>query len=82
MVKEYNVRTNSRIEFINIDNYVRKAVSESEVQEGQCIVFVPHTTAGVTINENADPDVRRDINTHLSKLIPSSGDYFHAEGKH
>ncbi|MFC1725582.1 secondary thiamine-phosphate synthase enzyme YjbQ [candidate division KSB1 bacterium] len=80
MVKEFNVRTNSRIEFINIDNHVLKAVSESGVQEGQCIVFVPHTTAGVTINENADPDVRRDINTHLNKLIPSSGDYFHAEG--
>ena len=80
MIKEYTVRTGRRIDFVNIDNYVREAVAESGIKEGICIVFVPHTTAGVTINENADPDVRRDINAHLSNLIPERGDYHHMEG--
>jgi len=80
MIKEYSVKTNKKSEFINIDEIIRDAVAESGISEGQCLVFIPHTTAAVTINENADPDVRRDIDTHMSKLVPSGGDYRHGEG--
>jgi len=80
MIKEYTVSTNRKTEFINIDNYIRKTVDEAGISEGQCVVFIPHTTAGVTINENADPDVRRDIDAHLNKLIPANGGYRHSEG--
>jgi secondary thiamine-phosphate synthase enzyme len=59
---------------------VQKAVTESGVLGGLAVVFVPHTTAGVTINENADPDVKRDILTHLERMVPEDGDYDHAEG--
>ncbi|MBC8278679.1 MAG: YjbQ family protein, partial [FCB group bacterium] len=58
-MKEYSVNTSSRTEMVNIDRLVTEAVRESGVSEGSCIVFVPHTTAAVTINENADPDVQR-----------------------
>ena len=82
MIKEFefNVRTKTRIEFVNIDAQVNRIIAESGVQNGQCFVFVPHTTAAVTINENADPDVQRDIISELNKIIPLHGDYFHAEG--
>jgi len=55
-------------------------VRESGVQSGVCVVFVPHTTAGVTINENADPDVVRDMDAALGKAVPWSANYAHAEG--
>jgi len=80
MIKEYSVRTNKKSEFINIDEIIRDAVSESGISEGLCLVFIPHTTAAVTINENADPDVRRDIDMHMSKLVPARSDYRHSEG--
>jgi len=80
MIKEYSVSTNKKSEFINIDEIIRGAVSESGISEGLCLVFIPHTTAAVTINENADPDVRRDIDMHMSKLVPAGGDYQHSEG--
>ena len=80
MIKEYSVSTNKKSEFINIDEIIRGAVSESGISEGLCLVFIPHTTAAVTINENADPDVRRDIDMHMSKLVPVGGDYQHSEG--
>jgi secondary thiamine-phosphate synthase enzyme len=65
---------------VNIDRLVLEAVKASGVSEGVCTVFIPHTTAGVTINENADPDVRKDILNGLSRLVPYSGNYAHAEG--
>jgi len=80
VIKEYSVSTNKKSEFINIDEIIRGAVSESGISEGLCLVFIPHTTAAVTINENADPDVRRDIDMHMSKLVPAGGDYQHSEG--
>jgi len=80
MIKEYSVSTNKKSEFINIDEIIKEAVSESGISEGLCLVFIPHTTAAVTINENADPDVRRDIDMHMSKLVPAGGDYQHSEG--
>jgi len=79
-MKEYIVRTHSRIEFVNIDNEVHDAIKSSGVQNGICVVYVPHTTAAVTINENADPAVGRDIIMKLGKLIPHQEGYAHMEG--
>ena len=79
-VKEYRVRTSGRIQFVNITSSVEEAVTESGVEDGLAVVYVPHTTAGVTINENADPSVPRDIQAHLAAMIPRSSAFTHAEG--
>jgi len=79
-MEQFSVSTRSRVEFLNIDRQVQKIVTESGVSEGVCIVFVPHTTAAVTINENADPDVVRDIIKELDKAIPLHDNYSHVEG--
>jgi secondary thiamine-phosphate synthase enzyme len=79
-VKQITLRTKSRVEMINITDEVRRAAAESGVKDGICYVFVPHTTAAITMNENADPDVVRDIETHMSRVVPESGDYRHSEG--
>ena len=79
-VQEFAVSTRSRTEFVNITSQVEEALRREGVAEGVCHVFVPHTTAGVTINENADPDVTRDILATLSRLVPPQGDYRHGEG--
>ena len=65
---------------LNVDTDIADAVKESGVQEGVCLLWVPHTTAGVTINENADPSVVRDILYELGKLIPLENGYHHSEG--
>ena len=65
---------------LDITREVSKAVEESGVQNGLCTVFVPHTTAAVTINENADPDVKHDILNKLDRLLPQSDGYRHFEG--
>ena len=80
MLKRFTLSTHSQTEFINITPSVEKIVRESGVKEGVCWVFVPHTTAGITINEGADPSVRRDILSQLSKVVPFRGDYEHLEG--
>ncbi len=80
MIKSINVKTRSHTEFVNITSDVQKIVKESGVKSGICYVYVPHTTAGVTINEGADPSVVRDIQVFLNKLVPHSGDYMHMEG--
>ncbi len=74
------IQTNNHTEFIRIDSEIQKVVSESGVENGICIVFAPHTTAAITINENADPDVVRDIITETSKIVPWSDGYRHMEG--
>jgi secondary thiamine-phosphate synthase enzyme len=79
-VKQFSVPTHQRTELINIDEQVRRTVAESGVQTGICHVFVPHTTAGVTINENADPNVIRDIIMEVDKVVPFEDGYGHAEG--
>lgn len=79
-MKGFSVRTCKRVEFIDITSEVEKLVKDSRIKEGICCVFVPHTTCGLTINENADPAVSEDIINHLSKLIPYPGDYSHLEG--
>jgi secondary thiamine-phosphate synthase enzyme len=79
-MKQFNVRTNSRSEMIDITGRIRTLLKESKIRSGICHVFVPHTTAAVTINENADPDVPRDILMELDKIVPLNDHYRHGEG--
>jgi len=79
-MKQFTVKTTSRFQMIDITGMVRSALRESGVQSGICCVFVPHTTAAVTINENADADVQRDIIAELDKVIPLNDNYRHVEG--
>ncbi len=80
MIKELIIPTHSQTEMVNIDTKVRDVIRESGVQEGICILWVPHTTAGVTVNENADPDVTRDMLYEMNKVIPFRDNYHHMEG--
>jgi len=75
-----SVPTRQRTEMVDITAEVQRVVRDSGVREGLCVVHVPHTTAGVTINENADPDVVRDILHELNKVIPFEDGYRHSEG--
>ena len=79
-VEEYPVRTRSRVEFVNLDGIINEFIKKSGEKEGLLTIFVPHTTAGITINENADPSVVRDIIKTLEKLIPYRANYEHFEG--
>jgi secondary thiamine-phosphate synthase enzyme len=79
--KEFRVSTRSRTEMVDVTNRVGSIVRESGVANGDAIVFCPHTTAAITINENADPSVVHDILLSLDKLLPRSDpDYRHSEG--
>lgn len=80
MLFRRNVSTSSHTQMIDITAAVRQAVEESGVRSGICTVFVPHTTAAVTINENADPDVVSDFTMELNKLVPWEDGYRHMEG--
>lgn len=79
-MKQISVSTRSHTEFVDITGQVQRVVADSGVQDGVCQVYVPHTTAGVTINENADPSVREDILMELNKVIPLEDNYRHREG--
>ena len=79
-MKQFTVRTNSNFAMVDITDKVRTLLRESKIKSGICYVFVPHTTAAVTINENADPDVIKDIIRTLDKLIPLNDHYRHIEG--
>jgi secondary thiamine-phosphate synthase enzyme len=74
------VRTDRRTQLLDVTVAVERAVAESGVATGVCYVFVPHTTAGVMINEHADPDVATDLEGVFDRLVPHSGPYRHAEG--
>ncbi|MDR2343240.1 MAG: secondary thiamine-phosphate synthase enzyme YjbQ [Spirochaetaceae bacterium] len=80
VLSTFTLETRERNEWLNITARVRKAIEASRVTEGVCVVFVPHTTAAVTINENADPDVPRDMLTALNAISPDRADFRHAEG--
>lgn len=80
MFETIDVKTSQRIELIDITERVKKIVSSAGADNGICYLFVPHTTAGITINENADPAVKFDISSKLNKLIPAGEDYSHLEG--
>ncbi|MBW2674399.1 MAG: YjbQ family protein [Deltaproteobacteria bacterium] len=77
---QFTVRTHSRSEMIDITEEITAVLKKSGVKDGVCHVFVPHTTAAVTINENADPDVPKDILMEMDKAIPLSDNYRHIEG--
>jgi secondary thiamine-phosphate synthase enzyme len=78
-MKTLRVKTNRRTELVDISREVGQAVSESAVKSGVCHVYVPHTTAGVIVNEHADPDVASDVEGIFDRLIPHNGPYRHAE---
>src|ERR1700682_3610636 len=74
------VKTGRRTQLVDVTTAVERAVTESGVVSGVCYVYVPHTTAGVAINEHADPDVATDLEGVFDRLVPHSGPYRHAEG--
>ena len=78
--KEITVPTGSRMEMVEVTKEVAEEIAKAGIRSGLCYVYVPHTTAGVTINENADPDVVSDILDGLERLVPLKGNYRHAEG--
>ncbi|MCB5250122.1 MAG: secondary thiamine-phosphate synthase enzyme YjbQ [Candidatus Cloacimonadales bacterium] len=81
MIKEIvNIQTNSKIEMIDITTHVASFVQNNQIKSGRVSVFIPHTTAGVTINENCDDDVQYDLNTALNKLFPNNINIKHFEG--
>ena len=79
-LSDFSVRTGGQTDWINVTGEVQKAVAASGVREGVCVVFVPHTTAAITINENADPDVPRDVNLALNVISPDRREFRHGEG--
>ena len=80
MLTELKVATHRREELRDVTSEVRAAVRKASVKEGLCLVFAPHTTCGVAINENADPAVGQDLLQHLAELVPRQRSWQHAEG--
>ncbi|HKW59221.1 MAG TPA: secondary thiamine-phosphate synthase enzyme YjbQ [Candidatus Dormibacteraeota bacterium] len=76
----FEVRTSRRSQLVDITERVADAVQRSGIADGVCHVFIPHTTAGVTVNEGADPDVAADVASHLAELVPKESQFEHAEG--
>lgn len=79
-MKELKVSTSSREELKDVTSKVKKAVDEMGLEDGICVLYVPHTTAGITINESADPDVATDIVSQLKEIAPKGKGYRHREG--
>ena len=79
-LKRFSVKTSSKQEFVMVDRYLEEALKESGVKEGIMVVYCPHTTAAITINENADPDVRVDLKRGLDDTFPNHDYYVHMEG--
>ena len=79
-METFRVKTSSRTDFVDITGEVASSVAGSGIRDGVCTVYVPHTTAGITINENADPSVRDDIMAVLDGMVPWDGPYRHTEG--
>lgn len=80
MLKELSIKTSTQVEFVKLTSLIQEVVHESGVKEGLCQVYVPHTTAGVTVNEGADPDVVSDMIMELNKIVPFEDGYLHREG--
>lgn len=80
MFESLNIKTSSRIEMVDITERITNLITRHNINSGICCLFVPHTTAGITINENADSSVQRDINSKLSDLVPAGDNYSHLEG--
>lgn len=80
MPASFNIKTGSRTEMVDVTSSVQKEVSKSGIKEGLCVIYVPHTTAGITINEGADPAVFQDILAKLNEIVPRNAGYRHREG--
>ena len=80
VLEEFRVKTLKKEVLVNITSEINNIVKNTSINEGVCRIFVPHTTAGVTINENADPAVMKDIISYLNKLIPQRAGFSHMEG--
>lgn len=80
MKYQISIQTKFRTELIDITHHILEKIKKNPIKDGLCIIYVPHTTAGIIINENADPDVIYDIQNTLDKLIPWKGNYAHCEG--
>ena len=79
-MQQFNVQTTSRTDFINVDSLVDQYIQEHDFINGILTLFIPHTTAGITLNENADPDVTADMEKILDRMVPWENNYAHAEG--
>ena len=80
MFETFQVKTSAKTDFVDITRSVQEAIGKLGMKDGICFVFVPHTTAAITINENADPSVPRDIMMELNKIVPFQDRYQHLEG--
>lgn len=79
-MQKITIRTSKRKEMVDISAEIQRTLSKSSIKNGICVVFVPHTTCGITINENADISVKKDIISHFNKMVPENGNYQHSEG--
>ena len=80
MMETFHVKTSAKTDFVDVTQSVQEAVRKSGVKEGICFIYIPHTTAAITINENADPTVPKDILMELNKIVPVQDRYQHLEG--
>jgi len=80
MVKQIDIATRKQTEFTNVTSQIQNIVSQSGIKEGICYIYMPHPTAAVTINEDADPNVVKDITNELDKIVPYQDGYLHSEG--
>jgi len=80
MLKRLEVKTSSRVQLIDISSHIKSLLKSEGISSGHSIVYVPHTTCGITINENADPAVKEDIIDVLNRLVPENSRYRHLEG--
>lgn len=80
MLEYLSVRTGKKIQFVDISREIKSIVEKHGIKSGLCTIYVPHTTAGVTINENSDPDVVTDMIMEINKLVPFKDGYLHMEG--
>ncbi|MFD2759931.1 secondary thiamine-phosphate synthase enzyme YjbQ [Lentibacillus juripiscarius] len=79
-VQTFTIPTYEKQSFTNLDGYLNEVLAESGVQDGMMVVYCPHTTGAITINENADPDVKTDLKRGLDETFPNKPDYIHMEG--
>jgi len=80
MFQKLSIKTNNKVELIDITTKIQNAVKEADLESGLVEIHIPHTTAAVTINENADPDVKADIKKEINKIVPFDDNYSHLEG--